>query len=257
MSSDRNRREALATAMARNVAAWTDSSVTHLGIQTSWTDNLWSRQPGGSPVYLSAILINPHSTPNALQADLHRVQVAWRTKAIFLWDCWGTRDLRPLGYQRIWVEPWYLRPPSPPPRSSGVATPVVEEVTDAAQLGEFEAASWEGFEMSAAARRVGQYGQHARGTLQDDGMHYLMVRVDGRVVASSIVYITEDMLGIYGLSTIPGYRRRGYATSLVRASAALREDLPASVQPDPATVGMYAPLGFAPAGHIASWKRAP
>jgi len=132
----------------------------------------------------------------------------------------------------------------------------IEAVTKGKQLAEFEEASWEGFETIGAARTVGRFGQHAEGTLNDAEMHYLIARLDGRVVASTIAYATPDMLGIYGISTVPEFRRRGYATALVRAAVSLRSDLPVSVQPDPESVRIYTDTGFVPAGQVAAWHKA-
>lgn len=212
-------------------------------------------KPGGSPIYLSAIITDPQAADDILDADLRLVKTAWGTGPVSLWDCWAARDLGGLGFRRQWVEPWYLRPPSPLPsnftRPSGL---FIEAVTNAEQLAEFEQASWEGFEMTEAARKFGKFGQHALGTLEDEGMRYLMARLEGRVVASTIAYATRDVLGIYGISTIPEFRRRGYATALVRAAASLRPDLPVSAQPDPPSVRMHTDLGFVPAGQVAAWQ---
>lgn len=241
-------------AMALNVAAWTDSSVRALGVETSWGAALWWRKPGGSPIYLSAILTDSQTPDRVLRADLRQVEAEWGTRLVSIWDCWAARDLRKLGFQRRWVEPWYFRPPSPLPNNftmpSGLS---IEPVTNAEQLGEFEEASWEGFEMTQAGLRVGRFGQHGMATLDDEGMGYLLARLAGRVVASAIAYATPDVLGLYGISTIPEFRRRGYATALVRAAVSLRPDLPMAVQPDPESVPMYTRAGFVPAGHVAAW----
>lgn len=243
-------------AMALNVAAWIDSCVVCLGAQTFRTESLWWRKPGGSPIYLPAIITDPEVADDVLHADLRLVQTEWGTERISLWDCWATRDLSEVGFTRQWMEPWYLRPPSPLPRSFTLPPGLsIEAVTNAKELAEFEEASWEGFEMTEAARTVGRFGQHAEGTLNDPGMHYLTARLDGRVVASTIAYATVDMLGIYGISTLPAFRRRGYATALVRAAISLRPDLPVSVQPDPVSTRMYTDTGFVPAGHVAAWNR--
>jgi len=244
-------------AMALNVAAWIDSSVVCLGVQTFRTASLWWRKPGGSPIYLSAIITDPQVADDVLHSDLRLVETAWGAEGISLWDCWAVRDLSGMGFKRQWMERWYLRHPSPladnftlPPGLS------IEAVTNAKQLAEFEEASWEGFEMTEGARTVGRFGQHALGTLNDPGMHYLIARLDDRVVASTIAYATKDVIGIYGISTLPEFRRRGYATALVREGISLRLDLPVSVQPDPDSVRIYTDSGFVPVGQVAAWHKA-
>ena len=244
--------------MALNVVAWIDSSVGCLGVQTFRSASLWWRTPGGSPIYLSAIITDPQSADDALLTDLRRVETEWRPRSVSLWDCWAARDLSPMGFRREWVQPWYLRHPSPLPSNftlpSGLS---IEAVTNGEQLAEFEQASWEGFEATEAVRRVGRFGQHALSTLEDKGMRYLVARFDGRAVAGTIAYATKDVLGIYGISTVPAFRRRGFATALVRAAVTLRPDLPVSVQPDPESVPIYTGLGFIPVGHVAAWHKGP
>lgn len=243
-------------AMALNVAAWTDSSVVCLGVQTFCNESLWWRKPGGSPIYLPAIITDAEVSDDVLHADLRLVEAEWGTEGIGLWDCWAVRDLSGVGFTREWMENWCLRPPSPLPGNFTLPPGLsIEAVTNAKELAEFEEASWAGFETPEAARKVGRFGQHAEGTLNDPGMHYLIARLDGRVVASTIAYATVDMLGIYGISTVPAFRRRGYATALVRATISLRPDLPVSVQPDPVSTRIYTDIGFVPAGHVAAWNR--
>jgi GNAT superfamily N-acetyltransferase len=243
-------------AMALNVAAWIDSSVVCLGVQSFRTERLWWRKPGGSPVYLSAIVTAAGSASDVLHADLRVVETAWGTEEISLWDCWAVYDLSRMGFERQRREPWYLRHPSPLPRNFALPAGLsIEVVTTGKQLAEFEEASWEGFETVEADRAVGRFGQHAEATLDDEGMHYLIARLDDRVVAGTIAYATTDMVGIYGISTVPEFRRRGYATALVRAVVSLRPDLPISVQPDPASVKIYTRTGFVPAGHVAAWHK--
>jgi len=256
MAGFREGENASTKAMALNVAAWHDSSVGCLGVQTFHTDRLWWRKPGGSPIYLAAIVTDSQATDDALHADIRVVETEWGNEGIYLWDCWATRDLSEIGFVRRGAEAWYLRYPSPLPRPFAIPSGLsIEAVTSAEQLAEFEEASWEGFVMIEAARTVGRFGQHAVGTLDDKGMHYLIARLDGRVVASTIAYATMNMLGIYGISTLPEFRRRGYATALVRAVVSLRPDLPVSVQPDPPSVRIYTDMGFVPVGQVAAWQK--
>jgi GNAT superfamily N-acetyltransferase len=256
MSGVRNFENSMTTAMARNLAAWTDSSVVCLGVQTFRNPSLWWRKPGGSPIYDAAIITDPQAADDVLLAALRQVNTEWKAEPISVLDCWAVSDLSRMGFERRWVTPWYVRYPSPLPSTFTLPCGLsIEAVTTTKQLAEFEQASWEGFEMPEAADQVGRFGQHAPGTIEDTGMRYLIARLNGRVVASTIAYITSDMLGIYGLSTLPEFRRRGYATALVRESVSLRSDLPVSVWPDPESVRIYTRTGFVSAGQIAAWSK--
>jgi GNAT superfamily N-acetyltransferase len=247
--------DATTRAMALNCAAWTESSVRALGVATFRTPSLWWREPGGSPIYLVALIFDPDAPDERIFDELSGVHRAWGASSVLLYDCWATRDVRALGYERRFQTPWYVRPASPIAPSALPPGLSIEIVKTSDQLAEFEQATCLGFEIDEADL-PSRFAQHAEATLEDPGVHYLNARLDGRVVASTIAHATEDMLGIYGISTLPGFRRRGYGTALVRAAVALRPDLTASVHPDPPSVPMYTPWGFTPAGEIAVWRRA-
>ena len=93
-------------------------------------------------------------------------------------------------------------------------------------------------------------------TSQREVLSDVPLRVAGKVVAGTIAYATEDMVGIYAISVLAPFRRRGYGTALVHAAVALRPDLPVSVYPDPPSVPMYTRWGFSRAEEIACWLRA-
>lgn len=240
-------------AMALNCAAWTASSLRALGIAVFQTRSLWWRAPGGSPIYLSALITDPAAPDEQVLAELAQVRAAWGPATLVVDDPASTRDLGALGYTRRFRTPWYLRPASriaPTRLPEGLS---IEFVTTQEQLADFERATCLGFE-TPEAERPARFAQHAEATLEDPGMYYLNARRDGRVVASTSAYATHDMLGIYGISTLPAFRRRGYGTVLVHAAVALRPDLPASVHPEPVSVPMYTCHGFAPAGVMTGWR---
>ena len=132
----------------------------------------------------------------------------------------------------------------------------IEIVTTEAQLIDFERSTWIGFEESDDAP-IGRepFSQHHNATLHDTGMTYINGRLNGDVVSSIIIHKTEDAAGIYGVSTLPEHRRRGYATALVHAATALHPELPVVVQPDPPSVPMYTRIGFMVGGEIAMWRK--
>lgn len=249
----------MARAMALNLADWHRSSVQHFGVRNDYTPSLWWRQPGGSGIYLGA-LIHEGETPDAeLFSELRDVQEAWGSQEFELYDCWGTRDLTPIGFRRVVQNPWYLRAPGAAPALNVPEGLTIEIARTAQQLADFERASWEGFEEPANAEEAFRgrtaFSQHPLATLTDTNMVYLNARLEGEVVAGVIIHATEDMMGVYGISTLPRFRRRGYASALMRAAVALRPDLPMSVFPDPDTLPIYSVLGFERAGEIGFWIR--
>ena len=245
-------------AMALNLAKWTYTSAGALGVKTSQNDCVWWRVPGGSSIYLGAVIVDGQRDNDAILSEMTAVLAAWGSESFHLYDCWATRDLSPLGFERLWTNPWYLRPPLDRQPLKEAASAIangltIEVVATAEELAEFEQASWQGFESEGETPEPTSW--HAPATLEDPGMYYLIARVQGQVVASTIVYASEGMAGIYGISTLPHFRGRGYASALTRASLSLRPDLPMSVYPDPDSLPIYSRIGFERAGEIAVWQR--
>src|SRR3970040_2258008 len=131
MAHVRNVENSSTKAMALNVAAWIDSSVVCLGVQTFRTASFWWRKPGVSPIYLSAIITDPQVADDVLHSDLRLVETAWGTEGISLWDCWAVRDLSGVGFTHQWMEPWYFRHPSTLPRNFTLTSGLsIESVTN-------------------------------------------------------------------------------------------------------------------------------
>lgn len=248
--------QSMTHAMALNVAAWTESSVLAYDVPTFTTDSIWWRKPGASGIYLGAAIINGQAEDEVLENDLRRVIANWKPDGFGLYDCWARRDLTELGFGKIVQNPWYLRsaaPLSPAPLPDGLS---IETVTTPEQLAAFEEASRLGFgDRETPDPDWERFTQHHPATLDDPDMTYFNGVLNGHVVSSVIIHTTDNMLGIYGLSTLPAHRRRGYAAALVQTAVAMHPELPASVFPDPPSVPLYTRIGFVAAGDIALWTR--
>lgn len=250
---------AMTRAMALNVADWHTASLRPYGVQCFQNDALWWREPGGSGIYLGAIILDAQAPDDEILAGLEAVKALWGSVDFALYDCYATRDLAGIGFDLVLKNPWHVRPPSPPPAPKLPDGLTIELARSSQELAEFEWASWAGFEEpenpEEAFRGREPFSQHAAATLETPGMYYLNARLDGQVVAGVILHATGDMVGIYGISTLMPFRRRGYAAALIRAAVALRPELPASVFPEPLSVPIYTDIGFVTAGEIAVWER--
>jgi GNAT superfamily N-acetyltransferase len=240
-------------ALALNVAGWMDVSVRALGIETHFDETLWWCSPGAAPTTLAAVITDPHAPLAELQAALALVTHAWGSRAVALWDCSASLDLRPSGFERTGQNPWYQREPGPMPPLGSLPRLEFEVVHTAEQLARFERANFAANGFDALLERA-PLTVHAAATLDDPGAKYIMGRLDGEVVTSSVAYISDTMVGVYGIATNPRFRRRGYGTALVREIVGLRHDLHVSTWPAPESVPMYTPFGFDRAGEVASWR---
>ena len=124
------------------------------------------------------------------------------------------------------------------------------------ELAEFERANFAANE-DQALLACAPLSVHGARTLEDAGVHYLMGRLDGEIVTSSVAYARDGMVGVYGIATAPRHRRRGYGTALVREITALRPDLHVSTWPAPESVRIYTPFGFMVCGDVAEWRSRP
>ncbi|HLG01681.1 MAG TPA: GNAT family N-acetyltransferase [Acidimicrobiia bacterium] len=119
----------------------------------------------------------------------------------------------------------------------------IRDVHDCAEIEEFLAANAAGFgappEMLAAALRAGI--THAPNIVAFSGT------CDGRVVATSIVVVAAGAAGVYGVATVPEYRRRGFGEALtwaaVEAGVARGCDV-ATLQSSDSGRSVYERMGF-------------
>ena len=83
--------------------------------------------------------------------------------------------------------------------------------------------------------------------------HALAARVDGEIVATALAYDHDTDCGIYNVSTLERFRRRGFGSALTVAQlydARDRGRRTASLQASAMAVGVYAAAGFGDLGQI-------
>ncbi|MCY4651931.1 MAG: GNAT family N-acetyltransferase [Dehalococcoidia bacterium] len=249
MESDR-----LIALSARNFADWHEASLNALGVRCKTDAALWRQLgTGGSPVYVSAITLNPLIDPVSQIRQIEQIEALRAGLPHAIIDSWARLDLSGLGYRRSAPQPWYIREPGPMREKRLPDGFIVEEVRDEAALAEFEVASWNGFESGDAVRAVGTGGQHHPDTLNDPRMRYFVGRLNGRVVAGSIAYIGDDITGVFGVSTLPEYRRRGFGQAVSRAATLVAPDTLAHLEPSEQAARMYRIMGYRQVGVHTHW----
>jgi predicted GNAT family acetyltransferase len=70
-----------------------------------------------------------------------------------------------------------------------------------------------------------------------------------------MAYVEDDLIGIYGVTVVPGARRRGYGAALTWRAIQADPLVPAALHPSDMARAMYQRLGFAPIGHFSAWHR--
>ena len=157
------------------------------------------------------------------------------------------------GFETTDVEPWHISPPMESPNASSPPELRIEQVSTLSALREFEEASLKGFEIPDSATSA-PFQIHAEASIEDLKLRCYMGRVDGAVVSVSMAYVSDEIVGVYGVATLPEYRRRGYAQALTRAAVQSGLGLPALLQPSPMAESMYERMGFYEIGRLQMWR---
>ena len=122
------------------------------------------------------------------------------------------------------------------------------------EVEEFEAVSVRGFGNDDDVVEPGTI--HPPSVLADEAMHMFTSRVDGRAVAAAMGYRLDDVVGVFGVTTVASARRRGYGTAVTRAAMLTDTGLPAVLAPSDEAANMYRRLGFEPVGALSIWSSA-
>src|SRR5512132_3681804 len=72
--------------------------------------------------------------------------------------------------------------------------------------------------------------------------------------AAAMGYRLDDVVGVFGVTTVASARRRGYGTAVTRAAMLTDTGLPAVLAPSEEAANMYLQLGFEPVGALSIWS---
>jgi Acetyltransferase (GNAT) family len=223
-------------------AGWHTSWLTALGLRSERAGGLWRALDRPPRIYLAGITLDP-SVPSEALADVPGS----------VGDVWQSLDLTPYGF-RVWrTEPWFYRAAGPP-RDAPKSDLELVDVSTSEEVEEFEAVSVRGFGSEDNVVEPGTI--HPPSVLADDAMHMFTGRVDGRAVAAAMGYRLDDVVGVFGVTTVASARHRGYGTAVTRAAMLTDTGLPAVLAPSDEAVNMYRRLGFEPVGALSIWSSA-
>ncbi len=158
-------------------------------------------------------------------------------------------DVESTGLHHRTTGRWFTRPAGAPPEGSGSELEIVVIETED-DLHDYERATCAAFR---APPPVAPFEIHAPGILDDPRMHVLLARVEGEIAGGAMAYLTDDLLGIYGVGVVPGHRGHGHATALTTEALALAPDRPAVLQPSAEAESLYRRLGFTEVGRFTHW----
>lgn len=241
----------LIRAGASNWANWHDSQLTALGLRCTRTESTWRCWEPGGIIYVGAITLKPGDS-YSLYSEIEALAKSRNPGGFMIADCWMSLELSRLGFEAADVEPWYISPPVPLP----YATPAdlrIEQVSTLSGLREFEAASLKGFDAPESAISP-PFQVHAESSIEDQRLRCFIGRVDGEVASVSMAYVSDGVVGVYGVATLHDYRRRGYAQAMTVAAVQSGLGLPALLQPTPMAKSLYQRMGFYEIGRLQMWR---
>ncbi len=230
------------TLCAEAYAAWHTSWLNALGLRSARRDGVWRALDRPPHIYLAGITLEADVPSRALADVLGSVG-----------DAWQVLDLSPYGFSVWRTEPWFHRPPGPLPEPPQIDLELVR-VTTPREVEEFEAVSVRGFGAEDDTVEPGTI--HPPSVLADDAMHMFLGRVGGRPVAAAMGYVLDDVVGVFGVTTVASARRRGYGTAVTRAAMLAETGLATVLAPSEEAVSMYRRLGFRSVGALRIWSSA-
>jgi hypothetical protein len=237
---------ALVASTAANLAGWHDVMLVGLGHAARYADGLWLTSDHVPQIFFSAIAVRHDASVGALSEGTARD--TW----IAVCDPWRDMHLDPTGFSVEADHAWMVRAPSPAPEACSPPELEVERVIDPESLAEFELASALGF----GSPPQPAFTWHAPSVLKDPRLTLWRGRRGDRTVSTSMSFAHAGVVGIYGVSTVPDERRRGYARALTVAALTADPSLPSVLQPSATAEPLYRALGYERFTTFRTWLRA-
>lgn len=223
-------------------SGWHGSWLDALGLRWARRGGVWRALDKPPHIYFAGITLEP---------GVEAAEMATVPGSIC--DGWQSLDLEPHGF-RVWrTEPWFHRPPGP--LDDEAVPPELElvRVSTPAEVYELEAVSVRGFGTEDDSIEPGTF--HPPTVLADDRMHMFLARVGGHAVAAAMGYRSENVVGVFGVTTVASARRRGYGSAVTRAAMLVDTALPSILAPSGMGERLYRRLGFDRVGELSIWSR--
>jgi ribosomal protein S18 acetylase RimI-like enzyme len=231
---------------ADTTAGWHASWLTALGLRSESRDRVWRALDTPPFIYWTAITLAP-DVPASVLCDARGT----------ICDSWSCLDLGMSGFQERdregFVErarePWFLRPAQELPNEEPPSELEVVHVSTPAEVAEFESVSVRGFGGKDGTVKRGAL--HPPSILTDTRITMLTGRIGGNPIGAAMCYRGDEAIGIYGVTTLPSARGRGYASALTRAL--IDPAIPAVLSPSIEAQNLYRRLGFEQVGKLTQW----
>lgn len=213
-----------------------------------WSNSHTFRIPHGHGITLGS----PEYSDEHLSAVRNLLSRRPEGQTTVITDSWSALDLSGLGFEVLFTDPWLYRPPGPPPvipRPDGL---LIERVTAADDLAQFEAASCDGFG-SPDISVIGPHGFYAAALIETPRMTFFTGRVNGRVVAGAMAHVSDGLAAVNTLFTLAEFRGRGYGAAMAWTATLARPDLPAMTTASEMSDRIFRRMGFMEIGQRTVW----
>ncbi len=243
----------LTLASARNLARLWDHQAGAMGRPCAHWPEVWAADSGSpNPFPNSATLLAPLTpeTAPAVTERLERFYAAGTGGPWLLWCPWPAPVLARLGFGLDGHPPLMVCPPGAlrVPRVSDLE---IVEVRDAAGLEAAERVLVDGFP-------VPELQPYRPGSMLDTRVlggdwHIFLGFAGGRPVTTSSALVSDGVVGVHMVATLPEARGRGYGAAITAHAAHCQPKLPAVLQSSDMGRPVYLRLGFTIATRFSLW----